>query len=61
MLKLTVKPGESVKIGEDIKIVLTTSTYSRAQIEIDAPEDIKICRQKVKTPNSRIIIVREEG
>ncbi len=58
MLKLTIKPGESVRIGEDVKILLTTSTYNRIQLEIEAPEEVRIQRQKAEVPKSQIFIVK---
>lgn len=57
MLKLTIKPGESIKI-DDARITVTQSTYNRIQLEIDAPPEINIRREKTEAPAKKIIIVK---
>ncbi len=44
MLKLTVKPGEYVLIGEDIKIVFTGGSSNNLRILVDAPRKYNIAR-----------------
>ncbi len=54
MLKLSLKPGESLKIGEDVKVTVVLSTHQRIQLQIDAPREVDIRREKMDTP--RIVI-----
>ena len=44
MLKLTRRQGESIMIGDNIKIVVVETRSDRAIIGIDAPDDVKIAR-----------------
>lgn len=46
MLKLTVKPGEYVLIGNDIKIVFTGGSSSNLRILVDAPREYNIVRSE---------------
>lgn len=57
MLKLTIKPGESIKIDE-ARVTVTQSTYNRIQLEIDAPPEIRIHRERQEAPAKKIIIVK---
>jgi carbon storage regulator len=44
MLVLTRKPGQTVRIGEDIEIRVLQATGNRVKISIDAPERVTILR-----------------
>lgn len=44
MLKLTVKPGEYVLIGNEIKIVFTGGSSNNLRILVDAPKKYNIAR-----------------
>ncbi len=58
MLKLTIKPGDSVKIDDDVTVTVTQSTYNRIQLEIEAPPDVLIRREKREAPKTPVIIVK---
>jgi sRNA-binding carbon storage regulator CsrA len=47
-LVLVVKDGETVKIGEEIKIVVKKQSISRHKLIINAPKGIKILREKLE-------------
>ena len=47
MLILTRKEGESILIGEDIKIKITQILPSSIRIGIDAPKDVNIVREEI--------------
>ena len=47
MLILTRKLGESIRIGDDIKIVVSDIKGKQIRIGIEAPEDISIHREEV--------------
>ena len=55
MLVLTRKKGQSIIIGENIKIKVISVNQSNVEIGIDAPKDINIVREelveKVKSLN----------
>lgn len=44
MLKLTVKPGEYLLIGEDIKMVFVGGSSKNLRILVDAPKQYNIVR-----------------
>ncbi|MBO5485806.1 MAG: carbon storage regulator, partial [Eubacterium sp.] len=46
MLKLTVKPGEYVLIGEDIKVVFAGGSANNMRILVDAPKKYNIVRSE---------------
>jgi len=41
-LKLTLKNGDSVKIAENIEIVVNKTSNRQTEIEITAPKDVSI-------------------
>lgn len=47
MLILTRKLGESIRIGDDIKIVISDIKGKQIRIGIEAPEDVSIHREEV--------------
>ncbi|MCI8484538.1 MAG: carbon storage regulator [Lachnospiraceae bacterium] len=46
MLKLSVKPGEYVLIGNDIKVVFTGGSSHNLRILVDAPKSYNIVRSQ---------------
>jgi carbon storage regulator CsrA len=49
MLILSRKLHESIKIGDDITVTIVRLGRGRAQIGIEAPEDVRIRREEVPT------------
>ncbi len=47
MLVLTRKPGESILIGNEIRIRLVSTSGAHARIAIEAPEDVTILREEI--------------
>lgn len=47
MLILTRKPGESVYIGDDIKITIVEIKGHQIRVGIDAPRDFRIYREEI--------------
>ena len=47
MLVLTRRPGESIRIGPDIRVTVVASTGGQVRIAIDAPEEIGIFREEI--------------
>lgn len=47
MLVLSRKPGESLRVGEDIRITVVSTASGQVRIGIEAPEDVTIYREEV--------------
>jgi carbon storage regulator len=47
VLVLTRKPGESILIGNDVRITLVSSSGTHARIAIEAPGEVSIHREEV--------------
>lgn len=45
MLKLTVKPGDYISIGEDIKVVYSGGSKNNVHLLIEAPKEMTILRK----------------
>lgn len=48
MLKLTLKPGEYISIGEDVKVIFSGGSANNIHLLIDAPKEVGIERSNVK-------------
>ena len=48
MLKLTLKPGEYIDIGDNIKVIFSGGSANNIHLLIDAPKDVNIVRSSVK-------------
>lgn len=44
MLKLTLKPGEYIDIGDDIRVVFSGGSANNIHLMIDAPRELNIAR-----------------
>lgn len=47
MLVLTRRPGESVRIGPDIRLTVVASSGGQVRIAIDAPSEVSIFREEI--------------
>ena len=47
MLILTRQVGESIMIGEDIKITILDKTFTRVRVGITAPKETAVHREEV--------------
>ncbi len=47
MLKLTRKTGESIIIGDDIRVTVLNINGNQVRIGIDAPDDVIILREEL--------------
>lgn len=47
MLVLTRKPGESLRIGDDVKITVVASSSGQVRIAIEAPAHVTVHREEV--------------
>lgn len=44
MLKLTLKPGDYIDIGEDIRVVFSGGSANNIHLLVDAPREMNIAR-----------------
>lgn len=44
MLKLTLKPGEFIDIGKDIRVVFSGGSANNIHLLVDAPKEVNIAR-----------------
>ncbi len=51
MLKLTVKPGEYLLIGDDIKLVFAGGSANNLRILVDAPKSMNVARSAALVKN----------
>lgn len=47
MLVLTRRPGESIRIGEDITVTVTELSGDKVKLSIDAPREISVLRSEL--------------
>lgn len=47
MLVLSRKPGESLRVGDDIRITVVSTAPGQVRIGISAPDDVVIHREEV--------------
>lgn len=47
MLVLTRKTGESIKIGDDIEIVIVSAKNDQVKIGIKAPKNVEVFRKEI--------------
>ena len=53
MLKLTVKPGEYIRIGEDVKVIFSGGSSNNLHILVDAPRKYNVVRNTMLEKNSK--------
>ena len=53
MLKLTLKPGDYIDIGENIRVVFSGGSANNIHLLVDAPRDVNIARNKTETNPAR--------
>lgn len=60
MLKLTLKPGEYINIGENIRVIFSGGSANNIHLLIDAPKEVGIERSNANRPKSRFVERRRE-
>ena len=66
MLKLTLRPGEYIGIGEDIRVIFSGGSANNIHLLIDAPREVNIARSSAggnqgKTPYYREREISDEA
>lgn len=54
MLVLSRRPGQGIKIGEDIEVVIMDSHSGRIRVGIQAPPEVLILRTELEKKNDGI-------
>jgi len=53
MLILTRRPGESLRIGKDIVILLLEVSGNQIRLGIEAPREVPVVREELRTAKQR--------
>lgn len=61
MLKLTVKPGEYIQIGDEIKVIFSGGSANNMHVLIDAPRKYNLVRSRVIEKEKRSSFYKEKG
>ena len=54
MLKLKLKPGEYIRIGEDIRVVYTGGSTGNCKIMVDAPREYEVVRSAAEVDSEKV-------
>lgn len=61
MLKLTLKPGDFIDIGEDIRVVFSGGSANNIHLLVDAPRELNIARSSAGGKNEKTPYYKEQG
>ena len=61
MLKLTLKPGEYIDIGQDIKNIFSGGSANNIHLLVDAPRELNIARSSATGQRGKSPYYRESG
>lgn len=61
MLKLTLKPGEYIAVGNDIKIIFSGGSANNIHLLVDAPRELNIARSSATGQRGKSPYYRESG
>lgn len=61
MLKLTLKPGDYIDIGENIKVVFSGGSANNIHLLVDAPKEVNIARSTAGKTRKQSPYYREKG
>lgn len=60
MLKLTLRPGEYIDIGEDIRVIFSGGSANNIHLLVDAPKSVNIARSSAGNSN-KLRYTKEKG
>lgn len=60
MLKLTLKPGEFIDIGENVRVIFSGGSANNIHLLVDAPREVNIARSSAGN-NAETGYYRENG
>ena len=59
MLKLSLRPGENIDIGENVRVIFSGGSANNIHLLVDAPREVNIARSSAGGKNSGYY--REKG
>ena len=60
MLKLILKPGQYIDIGNDIKVIFSGGSANNIHLLIEAPKELNIVRSSVKKASGEVQEYKKE-
>ena len=61
MLKLTLKPGDYIDIGENIRVVFSGGSANNIHLLVDAPREMNIAHSSAERKSNRTHNYKEQG
>lgn len=61
MLKLTLRPGEFIDIGKDIRVIFSGGSANNIHLLVDAPRTVNIARSSAGGKNAGSPYFKEKG
>ncbi len=61
MLKLTLKPGEYIDIGKDIKVIFSGGSANNIHLLIEAPREVNIVRSSARKAGEHPKVYKKEN
>ena len=55
MLKLTLRPGEFIDIGENVRVIFSGGSANNIHLLVDAPREINIAKRHDRTGGRQIL------
>lgn len=60
MLILSRRPGESIIIGDNIKITVLKTRKNQVRLGVKAPLDVNVCREELQTKSTRKFSAKQQ-
>ena len=61
MLKLTLKPGDYIDIGENIRVVFSGGSANNIHLLVDAPREMNIARSSAERKATVLTTIRNRA
>lgn len=61
MLKLTLRPGEFIDIGEDVRVIFSGGSANNIHLLVDAPRELNIARSSAGNSSASSPYFKEKG
>ena len=58
MLKLTLRPGEFIDIGENVRVIFSGGSANNIHLLVDAPREINIARRRLENILSLLLLLK---
>lgn len=61
MLKLTLRPGEFIDIGQNVRVIFSGGSANNIHLLVDAPREVNIARSSAGKGKERAPYFKEKG